>query len=103
MYNIEDDKQWVEAQLKHNNVYDIKQVFYAGLNSTDNLYISKKLRLRSSEFLGVSNLKNIIKSEAVSLMEPNNCGKSTLLKLIGIISPDNRKYKFNNEKSLLIN
>jgi uncharacterized membrane protein YcaP (DUF421 family) len=36
------DKQWLMNQLKAYNIYDIKDVFYAGLNSTGVLYISKK-------------------------------------------------------------
>ena len=36
------DKQWLMDQLKTYNIYDVKEVFYAGLNSTGTLYVSKK-------------------------------------------------------------
>jgi uncharacterized membrane protein YcaP (DUF421 family) len=36
------DRQWLMDQLKTYNIYDVKDVFYAGLNSTGILYISKK-------------------------------------------------------------
>ncbi|APH14457.1 hypothetical protein NPD5_1017 [Clostridium sporogenes] len=38
------DEQWVRGQLKNNNIYNVEEVFYAGLNSTGILYISTKTK-----------------------------------------------------------
>jgi uncharacterized membrane protein YcaP (DUF421 family) len=38
------DEQWVREQLKTHNIYDIEDVFYAGLNATGILYISTKTK-----------------------------------------------------------
>lgn len=40
--NTNHDKQWLMNQLRTYNIYDVKEVFYAGLNSTGILYVSKK-------------------------------------------------------------
>ncbi|WP_446898623.1 DUF421 domain-containing protein [Clostridium sp. LBM24168] len=48
MYNnlkaVNHDEQWVKEQLECHNIYDIKKVFYAGLNSSGILYISVKTK-----------------------------------------------------------
>lgn len=48
MYNdlkgINHDEQWLREQLKIHNIYDVGEVFYAGLNSEGMLYISPKTR-----------------------------------------------------------
>jgi uncharacterized membrane protein YcaP (DUF421 family) len=36
------DAQWVNSQLKSQNINDISEVFYAGMDNSKNLYISKK-------------------------------------------------------------
>lgn len=38
------DEQWVKQQLKYHNIYDVKEVFYAGLNSVGVLYVSTKVK-----------------------------------------------------------
>lgn len=38
------DEKWVQEQLKKNDINDIKEVFYAGLNASENLYVSKKIK-----------------------------------------------------------
>ncbi|MCH3963539.1 MAG: DUF421 domain-containing protein [Clostridium sp.] len=38
------DELWVKEQLEYYNIYDIKEVFYAGLNSAGVLYISTKTK-----------------------------------------------------------
>ncbi|QUH18500.1 DUF421 domain-containing protein [Alkaliphilus sp. B6464] len=38
------DEQWVRKQLKTYNITDAEDVFYAGLNSTGVLYVSKKTK-----------------------------------------------------------
>lgn len=43
--NTNKDEQWLKEQLKTNNICDIKDVFYAGLNAAEVLYISKKIEL----------------------------------------------------------
>ena len=40
--NTNHDVQWVIEQLKNYDINDIKEVFYAGLNASGNLFISKK-------------------------------------------------------------
>ena len=43
--NLEDlhlDKKWLHDELKHYNITNTREVFYAGLDTTGNLYISKK-------------------------------------------------------------
>lgn len=39
---VNHDEKWVEAQLKTNDIHEVEEVFYAGLNATGSLYISKK-------------------------------------------------------------
>lgn len=36
------DEQWVAEQLKNQNISDVDEVFYAGLNATGSLYVSTK-------------------------------------------------------------
>jgi uncharacterized membrane protein YcaP (DUF421 family) len=36
------DKNWLYSQLKSQNINNISEVFYAGLDSNKNLFISKK-------------------------------------------------------------
>lgn len=38
------DKQWVMEQLKVHSIYDVNEVFYAGLNDSGTLYVSKKTK-----------------------------------------------------------
>ena len=38
------DEQWVREQLKAQNIYNVEDVFYAGLNATGVLYISPKTK-----------------------------------------------------------
>lgn len=48
MYNnlksVNHDEQWLREQLKNYNIYDVSEVFYAGLNSQANLYVSPKTK-----------------------------------------------------------
>lgn len=37
------DEQWVREELKTHNISNVEEVFYAGLNAAEILYISKKL------------------------------------------------------------
>ncbi|KOA18468.1 hypothetical protein CLHOM_33700 [Clostridium homopropionicum DSM 5847] len=41
---INHDEQWVREQLKTHNIFDIDEVFYAGLNDAGILYISPKTK-----------------------------------------------------------
>lgn len=41
---VNHDEEWVREQLKSQSVYEIKDVFYAGLNSEGTLYISVKTK-----------------------------------------------------------
>ena len=36
------DKNWIDSQLKKQNIKDISEVFYAGLDGNKNLYVSKR-------------------------------------------------------------
>lgn len=38
------DEKWVRQQMKTQNINDVEEVFYAGLNSGGVLYVSKKTR-----------------------------------------------------------
>lgn len=38
------DEKWITQQLKAQDIYDIEEVFYAGLNAGDTLYVSKKTK-----------------------------------------------------------
>ncbi|APC81304.1 TPA: DUF421 domain-containing protein [Clostridium botulinum] len=38
------DEQWVRQQLKNHNIYNVEEVFYAGLNSSGVLCISAKTK-----------------------------------------------------------
>jgi uncharacterized membrane protein YcaP (DUF421 family) len=40
--NTNSNEQWLKEQLKSHNISDAEKVFYAGLNATGTLYISKK-------------------------------------------------------------
>ncbi|WP_238882627.1 DUF421 domain-containing protein [Clostridium sp. YIM B02551] len=46
MYNnlksINHDEQWVKEQLKTHNIYNLEEVFYAGLSDSGILYVSEK-------------------------------------------------------------
>ena len=42
LQNTNHDEQWIKEQLNTYNVSDSKEVFYAGLNSADVFYVSKK-------------------------------------------------------------
>lgn len=42
LQNTNHDEQWIKEQLNAYNVTDAKEVFYAGLNSADVFYVSKK-------------------------------------------------------------
>ncbi len=39
---INKNERWLRKQLLHYGVHDLKEVFYAGLDSSDNLYVSKR-------------------------------------------------------------
>lgn len=43
--NTNKNEQWLNEQLKTNNISEVKEVFYAGLNAAEVLYISKKIEL----------------------------------------------------------
>jgi uncharacterized membrane protein YcaP (DUF421 family) len=44
LQNTNHDEQWIKEQLNTYNVSDAKEVFYAGLNSADVFYVSKKTK-----------------------------------------------------------
>ncbi len=47
--NLQDtnhDEQWIKEQLNTYNISDAKEVFYAGLNSADVFYVSKKQKIK---------------------------------------------------------
>lgn len=44
LQNTNHDEQWIKEQLNAYNVTDAKEVFYAGLNSADVFYVSKKTK-----------------------------------------------------------
>jgi len=41
---VNHDEQWLMKQLKSNNVRDVEDVFYGGLDSSENLYISTRVK-----------------------------------------------------------
>ena len=46
------DQQWLITELSKQNIQDIEKVFYAGLDSGGNLYVSKKNSNKVSEEKG---------------------------------------------------
>ena len=38
------DEQWIKKQLKSHNINDVKDVFYAGMDTSGNLYISTRTK-----------------------------------------------------------
>lgn len=49
LQDVQLNKQWLLDQLKDHGVKDVKEVFYAGLDTSGNLYVSKKQKSSEKE------------------------------------------------------